>query len=109
MPFKKGQPRPVGAGRKKGSPNKRNTIFESLEEIVTEDGQPLDIVKVLMAEIMDKNMAPYERAQLLLEFMQFVYPKQKIMEFKLGDDEFKQALVQRILQLNDRTRIIDAK
>lgn len=95
MGFKKGEPRPANAGRKKGTPNKRNTIFESLDEIVTEDGKPVDIVKMFFDGLM--AMPPYQRVDALLEFMHFVYPKRKMIEVRdLSDEELKEVLLDRL-------------
>lgn len=76
--FKKGMKRPEKAGRKKGTPNKRNTIFESLEQIRTEDGSPVDVVKLFFDGLM--TMPPFQRVDALLEFMKFLYPQQKNVE-----------------------------
>lgn len=81
--FKKGMKRPENAGRRKGTPNKRRTIFESLEEIVTEDGKPVDVVKLFFAGLW--TMPPYQQVDALLEFMQYIYPKQKVVE--IGNKE----------------------
>lgn len=81
-----------------------------MEKIVTEDGQPIDIIKLFFASVMD--MPPFDRADALLKFMEFIYPKRKQVEVNLGDDEFKKALVQRIQLLNgesNRTRVIESE
>lgn len=83
MAFQKGHKR-VG-GRQKGTPNKRNTIFESLEEIQTEDGRVVDVVKLFFKGLM--TMPPYQQVDALLEFMQFLYPKQKQLEIGNLDGE----------------------
>lgn len=109
MPFKKGQPK-IG-GRKKGTPNKTTlSVFEELEKIVTEDGEPVSVVKMFFASVMD--MPQFQRAEYLIKFMEFIYPRRKHSEHSLGDDDFKKALIERILNLNEepnRTRVIDAK
>lgn len=76
MPFQKGKPKT--GGRQKGTPNKKRTIFESLEEIVTEDGKPVDIVKLFFRGL--ETMPPYQQVDALLEFMRFVYPQQRNVE-----------------------------
>lgn len=85
MPFQKGHKK-VG-GKKKGTPNKRNTIFESLEEIRTVKGQPLDVVKLFFEGVMD--MPSFQRVDALLKFMEFLYPKQKNLEINTGEGGFK--------------------
>lgn len=83
--FTKGHKR-VG-GRQKGTPNKRNTIFESLEEIRTVNGKPLDVVKLFFEGVMD--MPSFQRVDALLKFMEFIYPKQKHLEIESGEGGFK--------------------
>lgn len=76
MKWQKGKPKT--GGRQKGTPNKRRTIFESLEEIRTEDGKPVDIVKLLFDGIM--AMPAFQRVDALIDFMKYVYPQQKNLE-----------------------------
>ncbi len=83
MPFVKGQKKI--AGRKKGTPNKRNTIFESLDLIRTEDGSPVDVVKLFFDGLM--TMPPFQRVDALLEFMKFLYPQQKNVELSNPEGE----------------------
>lgn len=83
--FKKGMKRPENAGRKKGTPNKRRTIFESLEEIQTTDGRAVDLVKLFFEGLM--TMPPYQRVDALLEFMKFVYPKQSNVQISQPEGE----------------------
>lgn len=89
MPFKKGDKKPERSGRKKGTPNVRRTIFESLEEIRTEDGKPVDVVKLFFDGVM--TMPPFQRVDALINFMKFVYPQQKTLEIgnKEGQEGFK--------------------
>lgn len=85
--FEKGHKK-IG-GRAKGVPNKRRTIFESLEEIRTEDGRAVDIVKLLFDGIM--AMPPFQRVDALIDFMKFVYPQQRNVELSNpeGSEGFK--------------------
>lgn len=76
MPFKKGKPKT--GGRKKGTPNKRQSIFESLDEIRTEDGKPVDVIKLFFDGLM--AMPPFQRVDALLDLMKFMYPQQKNVE-----------------------------
>jgi hypothetical protein len=82
MAFKKGKPKT--GGRQKGTPNKRRTIFESLEEIQTVGGQPVDVVKLFFEGLMD--MPSYQRVDALLDFMKFLYPTQKALEIGNKDE-----------------------
>lgn len=82
--FKKGDKKPEKSGRKKGVPNKNRSILESLDEIQTEDGKPLDIVKLLFQGLMD--MPSFQRVDALIQFMKFVYPQQKTLEIGNKDE-----------------------
>lgn len=83
MGFQKGQPRPAKAGRKKGTPNKRRTIFESLEQI-TDGGKPVDLVELFFKGLM--TMPPYQQVDSILQLMKFVYPQQKSLEIGNKDE-----------------------
>lgn len=85
MKFAKGHKK--AGGRQKGVPNKRRTIFESLDEIVTRDGRPIDVVKLFFEALMD--MPPFQRVDALNNFMKFVYPQQKALEVSTGEGGFK--------------------
>lgn len=74
-------------GRQKGVLNKKNTIFDSLETIVTERGDPIDVVKLFFDGLM--TMPPFQRVDALLKFMEFIYPKQKNVELTTGEGGFK--------------------
>lgn len=93
MAFKKGTPKPPTSGRKKGVPNKKRTIFESLEEIQTEDGKPVDVIKLFFAGLM--TMPPFQQVDALLEFMRFIYPQQKNVELSNKDDEGFKVIIER--------------
>lgn len=92
MPFQKGKPRSPNAGRKKGTPNKRKTIFDSLDEIVTEDGQPVDVIKLLFDGMM--TMPPYQRVDALLELAKFLYPRQNNVQLSNPEGEGFRVIVE---------------
>ncbi len=83
MPFKKGKPKT--GGRQKGTPNKRRTIFESLERI-TSEGKPVDLIELFFKGLI--TMPPYQQVDAILDLMKFVYPQQKALEIgnKQGED-----------------------
>lgn len=81
MPFEKGHKK-LG-GRQKGTPNKRPVIFESLEQIQTADGEPLDMVKWFIKDLND--LPVMQRAELSLRFIEFLYPKQKNIEMSIPE------------------------
>lgn len=93
VPFKKGQKKI--AGRTKGTPNKKTlTLFEELDQILTEDGEPVSIVKMLMAGI--HAQPAFQQVDSLLKLMEFVFPKRKHTEHDLSDDEFKRMLIKKL-------------
>jgi hypothetical protein len=49
MPFKKGDPKPAGSGKKKGSKNKKTLQWEALGKFITEKGAE-KLMKVLEAQ-----------------------------------------------------------
>lgn len=96
MPFKKGMPRHPNAGRKKGTPNKLDTIEAAMKEIVTADGSPLDPIKVLWDGIMD--MPSFQRVDAIVKFLEFLYPKKRQVEHNIDDEQLKEILKQRLAQ-----------
>lgn len=72
-------------GRQKGVPNKKRSIFESMDGIVTQDGEPVDVVKMFFHAL--QTLPPNLQVNALLDFMQFIYPKQKSMEVTSGESE----------------------
>lgn len=76
MPFEKGHKK-VG-GRVKGSPDKRRTIFEAIEKIKTADGDVFDPVKMMVYDL--NELPAMQRAELLLRFIEYLYPKQRNIE-----------------------------
>jgi len=78
---------PGNPGRPKGSKNKRHTIFESLDKIRTEDGKPVDIVKLFINDMM--QLPAMQRAELWVKFMEYIYAKQKNIEMSAGEEGFK--------------------
>lgn len=82
MPFKKGKPKT--GGRQKGTPNKRHTIFEALDEIQTEGGDPVCLIKLWFDGLM--AMPPFQRVDAIANFMKFVYPQQKTLEIGNKDE-----------------------
>lgn len=75
MGARKGTPKPIGAGRKKGTPNKRSETASETLELLGFDG---------LAEMhkMYSNPAISEqsRVKLLAEMAQYQYPKRKAIE-----------------------------
>jgi hypothetical protein len=86
-------------GRTKGTPNKKTvSLLGEMEQILTEDGQPVSVIKLFFQSLMD--MPSFQRVDALLKFMEFLYPKRKHMEHDLAESDFKAALVKRIILLN---------
>lgn len=97
MAFKKGHKKI--AGRQKGTPNKRRTIFEHLEEIQTEDGKPVDIVKLFFDGLM--TMPPFQRVDALMEFMKFVFPRQQNLQVSNPEGEGFKIIVEEYKKKNE--------
>ena len=78
MPWPKGKPRgskPPGAGRKKGTPNKRTVEIEELFR--RHHFNPIE----RMIELCNKPRVPLEiKAQFLKELAQYGWPKRKAVE-----------------------------
>lgn len=72
MPFKKGDTKPEESGRKPGTPNKTT---EEMREWIRSILEKQDIIKDLAA--LDEE----KRLKIIVELMEFVVPKPKIIEF----------------------------
>lgn len=71
MPFEKGMPRPPGAGRKKGTPNK-STVLRIDEALLAEGIEPVsEILKILQSG----SLKPVAEVRIWLKLMAFIYPK----------------------------------
>ena len=78
--FKKGDPRPPGAGRKKGTKNKKKLL--SVEEFFSEKGlHPLE----LLLHYVQKINNPTDQARVMLEVIQYWAPKLKHAEVVVED------------------------
>lgn len=71
--FATGQQKPVGSGRKRGTPNRRHTVLvEALEAI--DFSIPERLVELL------PKLTPEKQADVLLDMMSYVFPKRKSLE-----------------------------
>jgi len=95
MKFQSGQPRPAGAGRKKGSVNKKK-LLRVEEVLLAADLSPVDeLIKLL------PQLQPKDAARVLLELQSYVEPKPKAVELPadeiqltvVGDDVSDDALI----------------
>lgn len=75
MPFQKGQPRPPGAGRKKGSPNKASLPWKALTALICED--PAHQVALLNVTL--------ERPELIFKAAEHSYGKPKETKEIVGE------------------------
>lgn len=92
MPFEKG--RQKTGGRKKGVKNKSD-IMAKFEEC------NFDVIAAIIESIAEQP--EYMRADTLIKLLEFMYPKKKMFQHEISDDELKAILLKR---LNDT---IDAK
>lgn len=81
MPFQPGQPRPEGAGRKKGAKNKKKVM--RVEDVLVEKGvNPVEeILKTL------PDLKPAERVETLLKLIPYYQPLLKAVEHGGFDPE----------------------
>lgn len=92
-------------GRVRGTPNKATL---NLEQRLEENGfDPVNRILTLLP-----GLDPPDQAKVIMQIWEYMFPKRKQLEHSLGDDEFKRALVQRIMFLNEeneRRRTISPK
>ena len=69
--FEKGMPRPVNAGRKKGSMNKPK-LMTPYEFLLTRDIEP---ISHLINLAKNGDMKDIDRARIWMELMSYLYPK----------------------------------
>jgi len=77
--FQPGQAKPLGSGRRKGTPNKNTlTLLEALQANGIDPANQL--CKLL------PKLKPNERAHVLLQLMSFIYPKRKAIDINPVED-----------------------
>ena len=112
MPFKRGQARPPGAGRKKGVKGKRVTLPVILSRDVSARLAELgcDPIEGLALLAMDDNVEDAIRRMAFADLASFVYAKRKAIEHTglgievniLNVSNGKQTLEARILGIRER-------
>lgn len=80
MPFKTGQPRPAGAGRKPGAVPK-STVAGILATL------KCDPVQGLAGMAMDTKQRPEIRARCYAELLQYIHPKKRSIEQRFVDGD----------------------
>lgn len=81
--FEKGLPRPIGAGRKAGTPNKATSEFkDTISELVSGNQEKLQI---WLDDVAKDD--PAKAFDLLLKMMEFVIPKLSRTEYKEPEAE----------------------
>jgi hypothetical protein len=85
MAWPKGKPRPAGAGRKAGTPNKRKTEFHAAVAAYVEEhnADPFHFIARLVA---DTSAQIEHRLQAAKELAQYLQPKLKAIEHSGGLD-----------------------
>jgi len=89
MPFEKG--RQKTGGRKKGVKNKSD-IMAKFEEC------NFDVIAAIIESIAEQP--EYMRADTLIKLLEFMYPKKKMFQHEISDEELKE-LLRRKLQLQE--------
>lgn len=85
MPFQKG--RQKTGGRQKGVKNKSD-IMAKFEEC------NFDVIAAIIESIAEQP--EYMRADTLIKLLEFMYPKKKMFQHEISDDELKQILKRRL-------------
>lgn len=88
--FVKGQPRIPGSGRAKGTPNKKTQVLVEILE-AKDFNVPAKLIELVNGGL----LLPKEQADVLLELMQYVYPKRKAVEMTGADGEPLQVVAPR--------------
>jgi hypothetical protein len=68
MPFKKGDPRPPGSGRKKGTPHKKSIL---VKEIL--DSHGINLIEQIIVRL--KDISKVDQVKALMQLLPYVYPK----------------------------------
>lgn len=68
MPFKKGDPRPEGSGRKKGTPDKKSIL---VREILESHG--INLVEQIIVRL--PKLKTEEQVKALIQLIPYCYPK----------------------------------
>lgn len=82
MPFKPGQPRPAGAGRKAG---KSATVKSTVAAICA--AQNCDPALILAQLASDSKKRPELRFRAAAELLQYIHPKKRSIEQRFVDGE----------------------
>lgn len=97
MPFKKGDPRPPGSGRAKGTVNKR-TAFT------------VDLITDLLSEYQDSGklsadfalLEPKDRIQIAERLMGYVLPRKQAVQSEVTIDSHRKTIEDTLLKLADQ-------
>jgi hypothetical protein len=77
MPFQKGNPRPAGAGRKKGGPQRLQGIRRDVADKLAElNYDPI----IRMVEVAEKTESEAIRSKIAMELAKYVHPQLRSME-----------------------------
>ncbi len=98
MPFKPGQPRPFGAGRKPGSKNKK-ILLKAYDAFADRDQNPIEQILNLVTELPAAEQIP-----IWLKLLEWVEPKAKTTDIaqdttELSDEE----LLEKFADVSDET------
>lgn len=68
MPFKKGEPRPANAGRKKGTPDKKSLLVREVLE-----NHSINLAEQIVVRL--PKLTSLEQVRALIQLLPYVYPK----------------------------------
>jgi hypothetical protein len=85
--FEKGIPRPIGAGRKAGTPNRATSEFkEAIADLISCNQ---DKLQIWLDDVAEED--PAKAFDLLLKMMEFVIPKLSRVDYKEPESEEREA------------------
>lgn len=92
MPFKKGEPRAAGAGRKKGTPDKKSLLVRELLE-----NNGINLIDEILVRL-PKLRHQEDQVKALIAMLPYVYPKLTSIEHS-GDIDLNSAPTERIKKM----------
>lgn len=98
MPFQKGHKK--FGGRKKGTKNKSN-LMAKFEEC------NFDVVAAIIESI--ASQPDYMRADTLIKLLEYMYPKKKMFQHEVTDEELKEILKQKLKKQTEDREVLEVE